>query len=77
MYRQGRRIATQIGARGFFETSALLNEGVDDVFEAATRQALLVRTTEGSHAAGAGVKEGKTGGGKKNGDEGAGCCIVM
>lgn len=41
---QGQRIADNIGARAYKECSALMNEGVDDVFEAATRAAMLVRT---------------------------------
>jgi Rho family protein len=39
-----------IGARSYRECSALNNEGVDEIFEAATRAAMLVRTpgaTEG------------------------------
>lgn len=34
-------ISKQIGARKYLECSALTGEGVDDVFEAATRAALL------------------------------------
>jgi Rho family protein len=40
---QGQRVAQSIGARGYYETSSLLNQGVDSVFEAATRAAVLVR----------------------------------
>lgn len=40
-YREGNDIAHQIGARKYLECSALTGEGVDDVFEAATRAALL------------------------------------
>lgn len=40
---QGQKVANSIGARAYFETSALLNVGVDSVFEAATRAAVLVR----------------------------------
>ncbi|ORY24857.1 putative Rho small monomeric GTPase [Naematelia encephala] len=76
----GQKVATSIGARGYFETSALLNQGVDAVFEAATRAAVLVRD-QGHGGVGAaydrdgnpqekGVKgEGKSGVGK--------CCVVM
>nr|ODO00942.1 rho family protein [Cryptococcus depauperatus CBS 7855] len=39
----GQRIADSIGARAYFETSALLNQEVDAVFESATRAAVLVR----------------------------------
>ena len=40
---QGQKVADSIGARAYFETSALLNRGVDSVFESATRAAVLVR----------------------------------
>ncbi|KAI5296237.1 Rho GTPase [Ascosphaera atra] len=39
--REGQDTATQIGARKYLECSSLTGEGVDDVFEAATRAALL------------------------------------
>ncbi|GAA5830105.1 hypothetical protein JCM11251_006880 [Rhodosporidiobolus azoricus] len=54
---QGKQTATSIGARTYRECSALLNSGVDELFEAATRAAMLVR------GAGAGVEE--HGGGEK------------
>jgi Rho family protein len=46
---QAESVAQTIGARSYEECSALLNEGVDDIFEAATRAAMLVRSpgTEG------------------------------
>lgn len=47
-------MAAAIGARGYYESSALKNEGVDQTFEAATRAAMLVRNAE---AAGAGVPD--------------------
>lgn len=37
----GSHIANDIGARKYLECSSLTGEGVDDVFEAATRAALL------------------------------------
>ena len=37
----GERAASEIGARKYLECSSLSGEGVDDVFEAATRAALL------------------------------------
>ncbi|KAG0659305.1 Rho GTPase [Rhodotorula mucilaginosa] len=40
---QGQAMAQQVGARSYHECSALLNEGVDETFEAATRAAMLVR----------------------------------
>jgi len=40
---QAERVATAIGARAYKECSALKIEGVDDVFEAATRASMLMR----------------------------------
>jgi Rho family protein len=37
---QGEAVAKEIGAKRYLECSSLSGEGVDDVFEAATRQAL-------------------------------------
>jgi len=39
--REGAEVAHEIGARKYLECSSLTGEGVDDVFEAATRAALL------------------------------------
>jgi Rho family protein len=39
--REGQEMAQQCGARKYLECSSLTGEGVDDVFEAATRAALL------------------------------------
>ncbi|KAK7942574.1 GTP-binding protein rho2 [Apiospora aurea] len=39
--RQGEAVAQEVGARKYLECSSLSGEGVDDVFEAATRAALL------------------------------------
>ena len=40
---QAERVARDIGAMDYKECSALLIEGVDDVFEAATRASMLMR----------------------------------
>ena len=40
-FKDGSDTAHQIGARKYLECSSLTGEGVDDVFEAATRAALL------------------------------------
>lgn len=40
--REATEIAHEIGARKYLECSSLTGEGVDDVFEAATRNALLI-----------------------------------
>jgi len=47
--RQGEDAAQQMGARRYLECSSLTGDGVDDVFEAATRAALLKieRASEG------------------------------
>jgi len=42
-YEKGKRVAAEIGARAYKECSALKSEGVDDVFEAATRASMLMR----------------------------------
>ncbi|KAF8995487.1 rho small monomeric GTPase [Cyathus striatus] len=81
---QGERVAQAIGARAYKECSALKIEGVDDVFETATRASMLMRdgvpshpqsATEGRHhrrkssGRGATVQENETGGGWK-------CCVI-
>jgi Rho family protein len=38
---QGEEVRRRIGAKKYLECSSLTGEGVDDVFEAATRQSLL------------------------------------
>lgn len=40
---EGERVAKAIGARAYKECSALKVEGVDEVFEAATRASMLMR----------------------------------
>lgn len=49
---QGERVAQIIGARAYKECSALKIEGVDDVFETATRASMLMR--DGAHSNGYG-----------------------
>ncbi|KAH3673683.1 hypothetical protein WICMUC_003499 [Wickerhamomyces mucosus] len=46
---QGQDIAKRIGAKKFLECSALTGEGVDDVFEAATRTSLLISDEKSSN----------------------------
>ena len=45
------QMAAKIGARRYLECSALTGEGVDDVFEVATRASLLVNTKKQQPAA--------------------------
>jgi Rho family, other len=62
----------EIGARAYKECSALKIEGVDDVFEAATRASMLMR--EGVSANGEKRRQHR----RKRSDEGegGGCCVV-
>jgi len=55
---QGERVAQVIGARAYKECSALKIEGVDDVFETATRASMLMRdgVPANGHAQSADVK---------------------
>ncbi|KIK68952.1 hypothetical protein GYMLUDRAFT_1001225 [Collybiopsis luxurians FD-317 M1] len=46
----GERVAQAIGARAYKECSALKIEGVDDVFETATRASMLMRDGAQSHS---------------------------
>ncbi|GAA6034657.1 hypothetical protein JCM8097_001102 [Rhodosporidiobolus ruineniae] len=84
---QGERIASSIGARTYRECSALHNQGVDELFEAATRAAMLVRGHgagggggggEEHHHAGAAEKAERRrsgGAGRRDEEEGkGGCC---
>ncbi|KAF7321393.1 Rho small monomeric GTPase [Mycena kentingensis (nom. inval.)] len=74
---QGERIAQAIGARAYKECSALKIEGVDEVFEAATRASMLMR--DGVPGA---VDESRHHRRKSSGkvvpekEESGGCCIV-
>ncbi|KAJ3500348.1 hypothetical protein NLJ89_g9837 [Agrocybe chaxingu] len=80
---EGERIANSIGARAYKECSALKIEGVDDVFETATRASMLMRDGVPSH--GIATSEGtrhhrrrSSGRGTLQGEEGRswGCCVV-
>ncbi len=46
---EGERVARVIGARAYKECSALKIEGVDEVFEAATRASMLMRDGVPNH----------------------------
>ncbi|KAG8797689.1 Rho GTPase, partial [Serendipita sp. 398] len=49
-HEKGEEVAQTIGARAYKECSALKMQGVDDVFEAATRASLLVRDNQAPRA---------------------------
>ncbi|KAI0633186.1 ras-domain-containing protein [Trametes polyzona] len=81
---QAERVAQAIGARAYKECSALKIEGVDDVFEAATRASMLMR--EGVPAHTGHHQHGRLGGsmghrrGSSSADEGwedkGRCCVI-
>ena len=79
---QAERVAQAIGARAYKECSALKIEGVDDVFEAATRASMLMREGVPAHASG--HQHGRLGGsgGHRRSSSGDGwedkgrCCVI-
>ncbi|BGP20252.1 hypothetical protein JCM10213_003061 [Rhodosporidiobolus nylandii] len=81
---QGQQTATSIGARTYRECSALLNSGVDELFESATRAAMLVRGPGAGGGGGGGAGEEavgekaerrrSSGAGRKDEEGGGGCC---
>ncbi|KAL7411598.1 ras-domain-containing protein [Mrakia frigida] len=77
---------SQLSIRSYHECSSLLNLGVDDVFEAATRASMLVRDDHQTHPSGAprrasgthgekGGKRNSSGAGEK--EVGKGCCVIL
>ncbi|PWN87068.1 putative Rho2-GTP binding protein Rho2 [Acaromyces ingoldii] len=77
---QGRDIAARVGARSYHECSALRNEGVDNVFEAATRASMLIRSSGANRASKGGHGEKLTTAkkSKANQADAGGCrCIVL
>ena len=62
-------MARAIGAKAYKECSSLRNDGVDDIFELATRQAMLVRTPA-SHHLPASSGNGSGGGGVLHAEKG-------
>ncbi|KAI0339532.1 ras-domain-containing protein [Trametopsis cervina] len=80
---QAERIAQQIGARAYKECSALKIEGVDDVFEAATRASMLMREGVPTHVGSGGGslggshRRGNSRGGDQDWEGQKGCCIIL
>jgi len=71
---QAERVAGAIGARAYKECSALKIEGVDDVFEAATRASMLMREGVDGEKHHRRKSSGKS---SAHEEEGAGkCCVV-
>ncbi|KAI0083346.1 ras-domain-containing protein [Irpex rosettiformis] len=79
---QAERVAQAIGARAYKECSALKIEGVDDVFEAATRASMLMREGIASHvgsgggSGGGSHRRGNSRGGDGDWEEQKGCCVI-
>lgn len=75
----GRQVAAAIGAREYRECSALRAEGVDDVFEAATRASMLMRDGVDGRG-GRRMSSGNGGRGKGWDDDEVGkkwgCCVI-
>jgi len=72
-FESGQEVARAIGARAYKECSALKAEGVDDVFEAATRASMLMREGVPHHAS---ATSGHQRRGSSDDDEGHGRCCV-
>ncbi|GBE86782.1 rho small monomeric GTPase [Sparassis latifolia] len=66
------RVAQEIGARAYKECSALRIEGVDDVFEAATRASMLMREGVPAHVPPAHHERGR----RERDWDAARCCVV-
>ncbi|KAF9807405.1 hypothetical protein IEO21_08232 [Rhodonia placenta] len=74
---EAERVAHAIGARAYKECSALKIEGVDDVFEAATRASMLMREGVPAHVPSAGRGHERRGSRSGNRDwEGNKCCVI-
>ncbi|KAI0781871.1 ras family-domain-containing protein [Abortiporus biennis] len=70
---QGERMAQIIGARAYKECSALKIEGVDDVFEAATRASMLMREGVGNGTQHSRKKSSRS---DDDWEEKGRCCII-
>ena len=68
----GQEVAREIGARAYKECSALRGEGVDDVFEAATRASMLMREGVDGH----GGKARRKSSGEVDDEAAKGCCVL-
>jgi len=77
---QGEKVAREIGARAYKECSALKTEGVDEVFEAATRASMLMRDGVPNHGrTNSGSEHRRRGSGRhvvKHERKSLGCCVV-
>lgn len=69
-------VAREIGARAYKECSALKAEGVDDVFEAATRASMLMREGVAPGAHRSHHRRSSSGKVPEVGEKKWGCCVV-
>ncbi|KAK4699680.1 hypothetical protein P7C70_g6577, partial [Phenoliferia sp. Uapishka_3] len=76
---EAEKVAQMIGARSYRECSALNNEGVDEIFEAATRAAMLVRAPTGNESKEKSRRNSEVGGPQDfSEDQGKGCgCVIL
>ena len=65
-------VAREIGARAYKECSALRGDGVDDVFEAATRASMLMREGVEGH----GGRSRRKSSGDLDDEATKGCCVL-
>ncbi|KAH9048369.1 ras family-domain-containing protein [Lactarius hengduanensis] len=70
---QAERVAQSIGARAYKECSALKIEGVDDVFEAATRASMLMREGVSGDT---NARRRSSISGDRDASHGGRCCII-
>jgi len=75
---RGQRVANAIGARAYKECSALKIEGVDDVFETATRASMLMRdgVPNFSQPLDSGKQHHRKSSGKAEGSKSWSCCVI-
>ncbi|KIJ18043.1 hypothetical protein PAXINDRAFT_161593 [Paxillus involutus ATCC 200175] len=73
---QAEQVASEIGARAYKECSALKIEGVDDVFEAATRASMLMREGVPSSGHHRRKSSGRTGGSSDTTGNSWKCCVI-
>ncbi len=73
---RGEKIARDIGARAYKECSALRLEGVDDVFEVATRASMLMRVPPNGVQPHARRRSSVSGFDDEKGKSKWGCCVI-
>lgn len=76
----GEKIAQSIGARAYKECSALKIEGVDEVFEAATRASMIMRDGVPAHGSNNDGRHSRRNSGRgvvqEDAHKGWKCCVI-